>query len=66
MLAESSLDDLLGELYGTVLDPDRLDGFLGALSRASGSHLASMTRQDFRDPGQSRAYSNGASAEDGQ
>ena len=64
MLAESSLDDLLGELYGTVLDPDRLDGFLGALSRASGSHLASMTRQDFRDPGQSRAYSNGASAEE--
>lgn len=64
MLAEAQIDALLGELYAGVLEPERLDGFLVALGRASGSHLASMTREDFHDPVRSSAYTVGVSPDE--
>lgn len=64
MLAESSVDELVAELYAGVLEPARLDDFLRSLASASDSHLVSVTHQDFRDPARSRAYSVGVSPED--
>lgn len=64
MPVDPRLDALLSDLYGTVLDPDRTDAFLGAVARASDSHLATITFQDFLDPARSRAYATGATPDE--
>lgn len=69
MHAGSPGDDLVAEMYAGVLEagvlePSGLDGFLQSLARASGSHLASLTQEDFLDPARSRAYSVGVSPQE--
>lgn len=48
MQNDVAFDTLLSDLYGGLVEPDRLDHFLGALADATGSHIGALVEQDVK------------------
>jgi hypothetical protein len=55
---------LLGDLYGWLNEPERLQRFLAKVGHATGSHVGALFRQDFANPTASGLVSMGVSVQE--